>query len=140
MKYFLLALLLIGCAKPEYTPGPNDQPAPHPLIIAEGTSGPVDWACQVEDLNDKLVWVECNFKNAVHFPVGSVCVNVNFYDEEAKKLVVGSRNVCSGPLLTLGTSTNYAAFTKEKRQALQQCGDNLQSCVMLAERNLEVIQ
>jgi len=131
MKYLSLALLLlIGCAT-EPPPVPVT-PDPPPTIIARGTNGLVDYSCQVEELNDKLVWVPCEFHNKTPNITISSCIEVTFYDRQTMRPVAESRRLCSGPMAPNENKTNYAAFIKEKRQALQRCGELLDLCVMLA--------
>jgi hypothetical protein len=131
MKYLALAaLLVVGCASTQPQPvAPKEDPIP--TIIARGTDGLVDWSCTVEELNDKLVWIPCEFHNRNPAMISS-CIKVSFYDEVSGKLVVESRKFCSGPLAPNENKTNYAAFIKEKRQTLQRCGELLNLCVMLA--------
>jgi hypothetical protein len=132
MKNFLLALLVLaGCASTPVQPvTPKEDPVP--TIIARGTDGLVDWSCQVEELNDKLVWVPCEFHNKTTNITVSSCIEVVFYDRQTMRPVVESRRFCSGPTAPNENKTNYAAFIKEKRQALQRCGELLDLCVMLA--------
>jgi hypothetical protein len=130
MKNFLFALLVLaGCASTPIQPvtPPEDNV---PVIIALGTDGLVDFSCQVEELNDKLVWVPCKFHNRNPAMISS-CVQVTFYDRVTMKPVVESRKFCSGLIAPNENKTNYAAFIKEKRQALQRCGELLDLCVML---------
>lgn len=133
MRKFLLALplLLVGCFHETW----NDKPAvPEPqvpVIIARGTDGITSWACNVEELNDALVWVKCDFHNGK--PVTeSACIKVGFYDNATGKPVVESRRFCSGVLTPNDNSTQYAAFIKENRRTLRRCGELLDLCVMLA--------
>jgi len=137
MKYLILAAILTGCCPSTVEPVPPTQveTPPVPAMNAGGTSGAVDWFCQVEDVNESLVWASCDFKSVVHFQLDTVCINLNFYENGSGRMIASSRNVCSGPLPGLGTAKNYAAFIKEKRVALHQCGDRLQYCAVLAERN-----
>lgn len=131
MKYLALAfLLLTGCAGTPAPVAPVEPPPP--VIIARGTDGLVDWSCHVEELNDKLVWVPCEFHNKTPNIIVSSCIEVTFYDRLTMTPVVESRRFCSGPMATNENKTNYAAFIKEKRQALQRCGELLDLCVMLA--------
>ncbi len=131
MKVFLLALsaILAGCASTPAPVAPKEDPVP--TIIANGTDGNVTWKCQVEELNDKLVWVPCEFHNEKTTGT-SACIKVTFYDNVSLKPVLESRKVCSGLLSPHENKVNYAAFIKEKRQALQRCGELLDLCVMLA--------
>lgn len=130
MKYLALAfLLLVGCAS---EPPPAPVTPPPPTIIARGTDGLVDWVCQVEELNDKLVWIPCEFHNKTPHMKISSCIEVTFYDQLTMTPVAGSRRFCSGPIAPNENKISYAAFIKEKRQALQRCGELLGSCVMLA--------
>ncbi len=131
MKYFLVVLLaLVGCAS-----APQPQPAAPkedntPIIIARGTDGNVDWVCNVENLNDKLVWIPCEF-HAKEATSGA-CITVGFFDETTGKPVEESRKFCSGPMQADEIKTNYAAFIQGKRKGLQACGELLDLCVMLA--------
>jgi hypothetical protein len=131
MKYLLFALLLIGCSSTPpkiYTVQEN----PIPVIIARGIDKNVTWTCEVEELNQKLVWIPCVFHNEQD-KGSSSCVKVTFYDNVALKPVVESRKVCSGLLAPDENKTNYAAFIKEKRETLQHCGELLNLCVMRVE-------
>lgn len=132
MKNFLFALLVLaGCASAPVQPlTPKEDPAP--TIITLGANGKMSWSCQVEELNDKLVWIPCSFHNESEVET-STCIQVSFYTESAGVLVAKSRKVCSGLVSVYETQTNYAAFIKEKRQALQRCGEQLNLCVMLAD-------
>lgn len=139
---FALPLFLAGCfhhtwndkptttPKEEVAPGTSEE-ATIPMIIALGTDGKVNWSCKLEELNDSLVWVKCDFHNSKTVPE-SACTKVGFFNNQTNKLVVESRKVCSGPLAVGATSTNYAAFIKENRVALRACGELLDLCVMLA--------
>src|SRR5271166_4998173 len=117
MKYLLLPLLLLlGCQATWPPPSPLEKPDPPPTIIASGTNGQVEWRCQLSELSPAVV--QCDFRNPLKQAVPSACLTVAFFDEESHKLVVESRKVCSGPLPSLGTNTNYVAFQKENRVAL----------------------
>jgi hypothetical protein len=135
MKKFLLILplLLAGCFHVTWSDS-KAAPAPTPRvpdIIARGTDGIVNYSCQLEELNESLAWVQCDFHNGK--PVTeNACIKVSFYDETGK-LVVESRRFCSGTLPPNQDSTNYAAFQKENRVTLRRCGELLDLCVMLAE-------
>ena len=132
-KLFLFALLLIGCASTPVQPvAPKEDPIP--VIIARGTDGKVSWKCQVEEMNDKLVWVPCEFHNE-KTSLNSSCITVTFYDQLTMKPVVESRKICSGPLAPNDFKMNYAAFIKDKRATLQRCGELLDLCVMLAGKS-----
>ena len=131
MKYSLLLLLaLAGCASAPPKPTVTAKDDTTPVIIARGTDGNVDWVCNVENLNEKLVWIPCEFhaKEATN----GACVMVGFYDEATGKPVMESRKFCSGPLQADEIKTNYAAFIQGKRRGLQACGELLDLCVMLA--------
>ena len=133
MKYLAL-LLLAGCVHAKWTDSiPAKNPAPPPVMVARGTDGDIDWKCELNDLNDSLAWVQCDFHDRSPFwLMTSACINVSFFDQATGKLVVESREICSGPLLYNGNSTNYAAFQKENRVTLRKCGESLDLCVMLA--------
>lgn len=133
MKSFLFALLLAGCASTTVQPAaPKEDPVP--TIIARGTDGLVEWKCQLEELNDKLVWIPCEFHN-VNPAITSSCIKITFYSEADMKPVVESRKICSGLLSPNEIKMNYAAFIKDKRATLQSCGELLNLCVMLAGKS-----
>lgn len=127
-KLFLcLPLLLIGCMKISYTATVAEYN--HiPTQYAYGTDRITSWICSDQDVNKDLVWVQCNFRNLVN---GSSCVSISFVKDN--RVVVQSRRFCSAPLQATQIDTNYAAFIKEQRQALQVCGDDLKLCRMVAE-------
>ena len=133
MKYLLpFILCLTGCYHHTWNDAPATPKEDHiPIIIARGTDGNVNWTCQTEDLNDKLVWVPCEFQ--AKEATSGACIKVVFYDEATMKPVVEGRKFCSGPLKAGENKTNYAAFIKENRMALRRCGELLDLCVMLAE-------
>lgn len=131
MKYSLLMLLaLAGCASAPPKPTVTAKDDTTPVIVARGTDGNVDWVCNVENLNEKLVWIPCEFHAREATP--GACVTVGFYDEVTGKPVMESRKFCSGPLQADEIKTNYAAFIQGKRRGLQACGELLDLCVMLA--------
>ena len=136
MKRLLLAtILLAGCNwYSGYTPPPTpvENPPPPPVMIARGTNGQVEWRCELTEYNQTLAWVQCEFRNKLTVPVQPACIRVMFFDEETGKIVADSQTICSGFLLSDGTSTNYVAFMKEKRARLMKCGEKLGLCVMLA--------
>jgi hypothetical protein len=135
MKSFLIALLVLaGCAETPIQPVAPEIPLP--VIVARGTDGLVDYSCTVEELNDKLVWIPCEFHNRNPAIISS-CIKVTFYSEMTLTPVAESRKICSGLLGPNETKINYAAFIKEKRAALQRCGELLGSCVMLAGHTQE---
>jgi hypothetical protein len=135
--FILLALSLVSCV---YTwsdsPSSDIKERPIPMIHAHGTDGINNWNCEVKDMNPQLVWVECKFVNTWGDIAGrstaSTCIRVRFFDEKSNKLIVESRKLCSGALRVEGTSVNYVAFTNQDREALNNCGPFLGSCVMLA--------
>jgi hypothetical protein len=134
MKYLLLTLLiLVSCQTTWNPPTSLEKPSPPPAIIARGTDGTIHWACQLQDLNPALAWVECRFtnNNVINSTTGT-CIQVRFFSEESSKLIVESRALCSGSLGPGGSFINYAAFQKEKRVALRKCGELLDLCTMLA--------
>ena len=134
MKYLLLALLLAGCNwYSGHTPDvPVETLPPTPVMIANGTSGAIDWSCRLTEFNQTLAWVQCKFANISAKPADQVCIRVTFFDEETGKIVADSQTICSGFLLQSGASTNYVVFQKEKRASLRKCGEKLALCVMLA--------
>ena len=136
MKYLALlviALSLISCAQTTWPPpSAIENPPPPPVIISSGTSGEVDWSCQLTELNPALAMAACDFQNKLPRAVPPVCITLAFFDDKGGDLVVESRPLCSGLLPAHHLSTNYAAFQKEKRVALRKCGDDLHVCVMLA--------
>lgn len=132
-KLFLIPVLaLLGCAS---VPKPQAVVAHDPpvVVIARGTNVNTNWRCDVEELNPALVWVECDFQNNQAVAVESICIKADFYNEQTDRLVAESNNqVCSGVLLAHGSHTGFVAFTDTNRKALQVCGSDLSSCVMLA--------
>lgn len=136
LALMLPVLLLVGCKSVVIAPSPVESPEPPPAIIARGTDGINEWACELKELNPALAWVECSFHNNWPAIAGrstaDSCIRVRFFSEQSSKLVVESRKVCSGPLTAGATSVNYAAFQKENRVTLRSCGELLDLCVMLA--------
>lgn len=132
----MLPVLLVGCKVVWSTPKPVENPEPPPTIIARGTDGVNEWACELTTFNPALAWVECKFHNTwpaiARNSTADSCIQVRFFDEQSSKLVVESKKLCSGPLRAGETSVNYAAFQKENRVALRSCGELLDLCVMLA--------
>lgn len=140
MKKFLLVLplLLVGCFHATWNDKPATPQVPdHPVIIARGTNKDVNWTCSLEDYNESLAWIQCDFENQQHHAVPSACIKVAFYDNGNGKQVVDSRPVCSGILPALDSSERFVAFNKEKRVALRACGELLDLCVMLADPILQ---
>ena len=138
MKYlFALLALTMGCAStPVPKPSAVENPPAPPVAITSGTdrASDVNWRCELTEVNPSLAWVQCNFHNrSIVWDLTSACITVTFYDETSGQLVVESRKVCSGPLSVDGISSNYAAFTKNDRKALQRCGADLSYCVMLSQ-------
>lgn len=122
-------LLLTGCTITVKTYTPTVAEYNHiPTKYVYGTDGITSWICSDEDVNKNLVWVQCNFRNLVN---GSSCVSISFVKDN--QVVVQSRRFCSAPLQATQIDTNYAAFIKEQRKALQVCGDDLKLCRMVAE-------
>lgn len=134
MKYLLpFVLCLTGCFHYTWSESkPVEKEPDPPAIIARGTNGSVDWNCQLTTYNDALAWITCGFQNKTANAQPSACIKVSFYDEATGKLVVASRDVCSGILPAKDTSERYAAFQKENRVTLRRCGELLDLCVMLA--------
>lgn len=138
MKYLLpFVLLLTGCFHATWPPpSPIENPLPPPVIIAKGTNGEVSWNCRVSEHNDALTMVECQFdKETKHDVAIPACIKVGFFDEVDNKLVVESRQVCSGILIGQENSLGYVAFNKEKRLTLRRCGELLDLCTMLAYKS-----
>lgn len=140
MKKFLLVLplLLAGCFHATWSDKPAAPQVPdHPVILAKGTNKDVNWTCSLEQLNESLVWVQCDFENQQKHQVPSACVRVSFYDEGSGRLVVEGRPVCSGIMQPGDVSQRYVAFQKENRVTLRKCGELLDLCVMLADPTLQ---
>lgn len=134
MKYLVLLFTLLSLSGCFHATFYDTKPVqPPPIMVATGTDGDLDWRCELKELDESLVWVQCDFHNqTIAWAAAQNCVRVSFYNESDGKLVAQSRRVCSGLLPYQASSTNYAAFEKENRKALRKCGERLSSCVMLA--------
>jgi hypothetical protein len=127
MKYLLLVLLTLAGCVPEYNIVPVSKTEVH---SSTGIAHQLTWRCQEEDINDKLVWVECDFKNYAPY-INNVCINVSYISRQTITEVAGSRQMCTGPLWSNAETANYAAFVKEQREALNKaCGPKLVNCYM----------
>jgi hypothetical protein len=111
---------------------PLENPAAVPVQIAFGNEFGVSYECEQKEINEKLVWVSCDFTNN-SYTYASLCVNVNYAN--GYEVVYNHRATCSGVLSPLETKTNYAAFDKhdEERVALHKlCGHRLMGCKLQA--------
>lgn len=138
MKYLLFILLLLtGCFHYVWNdPSAIENPPPSPVQVAKGTDGEVSWVCQQQEVNESMVMIQCDFHNNLitdktHI-MSQTCIRISYYNEITTELVAESKKVCSGWLATGADSSGNAAFIKDKRRALQKCGTDLRSCVMLA--------
>jgi hypothetical protein len=131
MKLLFLSLLL-GFSCTQNTPAvPSSETSPVPIQVSLGTDGKLYWRCQLQGLNQDSAQVSCNFHNESIDTLNS-CIRVSYYDNEDGRLVAQSQQICSG-LLTPGTSSDkMAIFMENNRRALQNCGESLNLCVMLA--------
>lgn len=133
MKYIILILTLftISCAPVRYWQ--SQDPAFKPQVVG-GTAETVAWACKEDQMNDKLIWIECEFHNRSYIKtVDSVCLEVSYTSFTTQKEVAKSRKVCSGVLTPNEKTFNYAAFIKKQRELLiSVCGLDNSSCYMSA--------
>ena len=126
MKYLLLLLALTSCTTTKAVVPANVEV----VHSSTGIAHQLTWRCQEEDINDKLVWVECDFKNYAPY-INNVCINVSYISRQTITEVAGSRQMCTGPLWSNAETANYAAFVKEQREALNKaCGPKLVNCYM----------
>lgn len=125
---FVMLFVLTGCLKPDLYYSPD---VDHHGAGALGQKDLTAWICQETLLNDKTIWVECNFHNRSFKTVDSVCVEVVYYSALTKEEVIRSRKVCSGVLTPNEVSVNYAGFIKKQRELLiAKCGISNNLCVM----------
>lgn len=131
MKYILFIMLFVlsGCIRPDlYYSGETDYRGAGAMGRKDFTA----WACQETLLNDKTIWVECNFHNTSFVrTVDSVCVEIVYSSVVTGEEITRSRKVCSGVLTPNQVTANYAGFIKKQRELLiYKCtvGNNL--CVM----------
>src|SRR5215472_17130865 len=114
MKYLVLLLALAGCASSTPKPTITAKDDVTPVIIARGSNGSVDWICNVENLNDQLVWIPCEFH--AKEDTSGVCIRVGFYDVATNKPIMETKNFCSGAIKADEIKTNYTAFIKGRRR------------------------
>jgi hypothetical protein len=137
MKYFLLLLLLTGCVDQNlynhtFTPQIDHGPPSY------GYLNGVNWRCSEEEINEKLVWIECKFTNYSYSRVEKFCIQVGYDENKSKQEVLHSRRVCTSSLDPDENFVNYAAFIREKRNRLTEfCGVELAGCYMTTKEVLE---
>lgn len=129
MKYLSLVLfLLTGCFHATW----YDNPAPSNWVgaaVYSNVNG-VQVKCQEEEVNDKLVWIPCDFTNLTS-EARRACINVSYFKNDTSSEVVSGRQICT--LLSPNEqSRNYEAFITNKRDILTaSCGVDLAFCRMV---------
>ena len=133
MKRYLTLIVMLACSSstPLEYKSPIDEIPAVPVQIARGTDGKTEWMCQLQKLDQSKVEVECQFHNNSK-EANETCIKVSYYDNESNNLVTESSQICSGLLVSQNDNLVRTTFVKNKRRALQRCGELLDLCVMLA--------
>lgn len=137
LSAFLLCLLTSCYPYGKYSYDPIQSAEPTPPQYSSGIYKGVHWGCSQEEVNNKLVWVKCDFEN-VSTKLVNICINVGYRaSDEYSGYVVNHRVLCTGLLMPNSRTENYAAFVDYKdkldeRSALRNlCGHNLKYCYMI---------
>ena len=129
MKHLLLLFLISCTSKDSIVVDPPEVP----IQIARGTDGKISWRCELRELDERHAKVRCSFTNNSEVE-DNACIKVSYYDEQTDELISESDQFCSGTLAPQRSQVYDALFYKNKRKALQKCGELLDLCVMLAGR------
>lgn len=131
MKYLVLLLALTGCADQTlYTKSPVDGPDKVGNLV-QGIAGGIRYQCQEEGVNEKLVWIPCEFRN-IGFDSRRVCIQISYLTNDTSMEVATSRQICTPVLRPDESFQNYGVFIKNKRDMLTaSCGVDLNSCRMV---------
>lgn len=127
-KFLIICLCLTGCVTAPLIQSKDVQPEfDHESV---GTANNVYWYCSQNEVNDSLVWVVCDFKNASSEPA-HICLDVSYSGKG--KTVSNHRNICSSVMEPGEVFTNYAAFINDKKQnerarLNELCGKNMEGC------------
>lgn len=127
MRYLLL-LMLAGCVQTTWKQEVQSPPGPR-TAMSWSPDHKIGYSCQQQDVNQALVWVECDFHN-FSARTDDICIEVVY--RQGKREIARSRPLC-GIILAQEVDTNYAAFNKERRQALTVCGPKLEMCTLTTE-------
>lgn len=137
MFKIILPLLFSACVESElYSP----VPILPPISLGQysfGQSNGIDWKCHEAEVNEKLVWIECQFQNLYHTN-SNVCIQISYYKLSPSDEVAHSRNVCSGDLGFNEVSINNGAFIKDRRNLLTaKCNMGLDLCTLKTKAVIE---
>lgn len=119
-------MLLTGCAGSLTNSSIAPITSPNPSTT--GQTDKISWQCEQEIVNDKVVWVKCDFINKAS-EQAKVCIRVSYNLNTSNSQVAVSRPLCSGWLLANETHTNYASFIgTNKENLMAACSSDLASC------------
>lgn len=130
MRY--IGLLLLASCQTTYQVS-IQEPNTIPQQITTGSANGIDWKCTQEEVNDRLVWIDCNFTNSSK-KTSSVCINIAYTALNGYSgFVSNDRSTCSCGLPPGTSHDNYVAFIKDERIRLDNlCGTKLNDCAMIS--------
>ena len=136
MKLSIIAtsLILLSCASsPIPPPSQIENPEPIPVQIAAGHTATISFRCEQKEINHSLVWLDCSFENrdlSGNMGASMVCISVGYYTD-SNGMLVAQKELCSNGPVPTKAETKFVAFTKDERRRLDDCGEQMEKCILL---------